>query len=73
MISLMNIVNNSDKFQTMSNAELIEELSNLDNSLRLATELGTGTSGVEAIISQAEQELVSRGIDTADIKSRISE
>jgi hypothetical protein len=69
----MKILNNSDKFPTMSNAELIKELSNLDNSLKLATELGTGTSGIETIISQAEQELISRGVDSDDVKLRISE
>lgn len=54
----------------MSNEDLFKELRSLDDSLKLAEELGTGTDGVIGIIVRAEQELKSRGIDSESIKSR---
>lgn len=66
----MKIMNNSDKFPHMSNENLLEELRNLDTSLKLTEELGTGSDGVKSIIIAAEQELESRGVASENIRSR---
>ena len=66
----MKIINNSDKFPSLSNEELLKELVGLDESLKLATELGTGTGGVETIIDAAEKELATRGLNETQIKNR---
>lgn len=66
----MKITNNSDSFPSMSDEKLFEELRELDGSLKLAEELGSGTEGVKDIIIAAEKELRNRGIDDASIASR---
>lgn len=66
----MKIINNTNNFPNMSNDELFDELKNLDESLQLASETGTGTEGVETIIVAAERELVARGLEYDQIKTR---
>lgn len=68
--TFMKVVNNSDIFPAMSNLELIQELCDLDVSLKLAEQLGTGTAGIVSIIDAAEKELVNRGVDEAQITNR---
>jgi|GEM_PF-6567831 len=59
----MKILNNSAEFPNMSVEQLTEELDRLNKSLELAKQTGTGTSGVESIIKNVENELTSRGVD----------